>query len=134
MEQYLSHQCLERGATYIHTNAELPTVFTTFSEYYTPGQKLSEDKIQCIYCLETYECARIGSYMGLCQIAQTASVLGVPLQTIYPVRGESTLRNNFHRMFFPVNYPPTNDDEPVMIMWTGLRQGSVPNHFVSLLQ
>ena len=37
MEQYLSHQCLERGATYIHANAELLTVFATFSEYYTPG-------------------------------------------------------------------------------------------------
>ena len=37
MDKYLSDDCLERGASYIHQNAELPCVFATFSEFYTPG-------------------------------------------------------------------------------------------------
>ena len=133
MKQYLSDTCLERGASYIHQNADLPTVFSTFSEYYTPGQKLTEDAITSLYCMEIYSCACLGTYMGLWQLAQSSTVFGVPIHTIYPVRGESTIRNNFHRIFFPVEYPPTNDDEPIVIMWTGMRAGSVPVHFVPLL-
>ena len=83
--------------------------------------------------MESYSCAKPGTYMGLWQLAQASSVLGIPLHMIYPVRGESTLRNDFHRIFFPVNYQPTNDNEPIIIMWTGLRRGSVPIHFVPLL-
>ena len=30
-QKYLSDHCLERGASFIHKNADLPTVFTTFS-------------------------------------------------------------------------------------------------------
>ena len=118
-KHYLSDDCLERGAGWVHGNAEFPTVFATFSEYYTPGQRITEDAIECIYCMEIYSLSKLGSYMGLWQLAQASSVLGIPLHTIYPVRGDSTLRNDFHRMFFPVNYPPSADNEPIVIMWTG---------------
>ena len=134
MDEYLSDDCLERGASYIHGNAELPMVFATFSEFYTPGQKLTKETIQYIYCMEVYSCCRLGSYMGLWQIAQTASVLSTPVHTIYPFRGESTLTNDFHRIFFPVKYPTTEMDEnPLVIMWTGLRVGAAPIHFIPLL-
>ena len=36
---YLTDSGLDRGASYIHSNADLPTVFATFSQFYTPGQK-----------------------------------------------------------------------------------------------
>ena len=134
MNQYLSHECLERGASYIHSNAKLPEVFATFSEFYTPGQKLNEDTVQSIYCMETYSCGHLGTYMGLWQLAQASTVLRIPLHTIYPVRGHSTLRNDFHRMFFPINYPAVTDNEPIVIMWTGLTHGAVSIHFVPLLQ
>ena len=91
-KHYLSHECLERGATVIHGNADLPSVFATFSEFYTPGQKLTPETVEYIYTMEIYSCAWLGSYMGIWQLAQTASVLGVPLHTVYPVCGESTLR------------------------------------------
>ena len=118
----------------LHSNADLSTVFATFSEFYTPGQKMTQDTIKSIYCVELYSCSKLGSYMGLWQLAQASSVLGIPLHTIYPVRGESQIRNDFHRMFFPVNYPPTNDQDPVVIMWTAMQPGSVPIHFVPLLE
>ena len=84
--------------------------------------------------MELFECAKLVTYMGLWQLAQASSVLGVPIHTIYPVRGHSTLRNDFHRMFFPIHYPATNEAEPVVIMWTGMHEGSVPVHFVPLLE
>ena len=98
---YLSDTFLERGATYIHANADLPTVFATFSDFYTPGQKLTDDSISCIYSLEIHSVAKEGTYMGLWQLAQAALVLGVPVHTIYPVRGECTIHKDFNRMFFP---------------------------------
>ena len=57
MKHYISDECLERGATFIHQNADLPTVFTTFSDFYTPGQKITKEMIAAIYCLEVYSCA-----------------------------------------------------------------------------
>ena len=73
--------------------------------------------------------------MGLWQLAQAASVLNTPIHTIYPVCGESTLRNDFNRIFFPVDYSDrdTDDSNPVVIMWTDLQRGGVPIHFVPLL-
>ena len=134
-EHYISDDCLERGATCIHNNANLPTVFATFSEYYTPGQKLNEEMIRNIYSLELHGCARVGSYMGLWQLSQASSVFGVPIHTIYPNRA-GTIRNDFHRMFFPVDYPVTTceNENPIVIMWTGMKHGSVPVHFVPLLK
>ena len=38
-EKYLTDSYRERGASFVHQNADLPTVFATFSEFYTPGQK-----------------------------------------------------------------------------------------------
>ena len=73
--------------------------------------------------------------MGLWQLAQVSSVLNIPIHTIYPVHGSSTIRNDFHRMFFPVDYTISSpaDEEPLVIMWTGLHHGAVPIHFVPLL-
>ena len=71
--------------------------------------------------------------MGLWQIAQAASVIGRPIHTVYPVRGECTIRNDFHRIFFPVNYPTNGDDNPIVIMWTGVTSGGAPIHFVPLV-
>ena len=133
MDKYLSDDCLERGATYVHNNAELPLVFATFSDYYTPGQKLTKNTINYIYSMEIYSCSRLGSYMGIWQLAQSSSVLGIPIHSIYPVRGDCTVRNDFNRMFFPVEYPTTSDDQPLVIMWTGVRSGGTPVHFVPLI-
>ena len=133
MKHYISDECLERGASVVHHNANLPTVFTTFSEFYTPGQNITPDTVACIYGLEIHSIAKLGTYMGLWQLAQSASVLGIPVHTIYPVRGTSSIQNDFHRIFFPLEYPAENDQDPIVIMWTGMTQGSVPIHFVPLL-
>ena len=56
-ELYLKDDILERGATYLHENADLPTVFPTFSEFYTPGQRITPDSISAIYSLEVHSLA-----------------------------------------------------------------------------
>ena len=131
--KYLNDDCLERGASFTHGNADLPTVFTTFSDFYTPGQRITDDTILAIYCLEVHSCAKVGAYMGLWQLAQASTVLQTPVHTIYPVRGDCSIRNDMHRIFFPVEYPTLADDTPIVIMWTGIREGGVPTHFVPLL-
>ena len=68
-DKYLCDDCLERGATFLHGNADLPTVFMTFSGYYTPGQKITFDTITAIYCLEVHGLSKPNSYMGLWQLA-----------------------------------------------------------------
>ena len=70
--------------------------------------------------------------MGIWQLAQASSVFGLPLHTIYPHR-PNEVRNDLNRMFFPVDVQEI-DDEPIVIMWTGLRTGTVPIHFVPLLK
>ena len=133
-EYYLCDSCLERGASCIHGNADLPTVFATFSEFYTSCQKLTQDAVEDMYCMEMYSCSKIGSCMGIWQLAQAASVLRTPLHTIYPICGECSIRNDFHRMFFLINYPATQDDDPIVIMWTPITVGTVPIHFIPLLK
>ena len=72
---YLNTRSLECGATYLHKRASLPFVFGTYSEYYTPGQKFTENTLEYLYCVEIYNIATSGSYMGLWQLAQASSVL-----------------------------------------------------------
>ena len=115
MDKYVTDVYFEPGASYIHHNADLPRVFTSFSEFYSPGQRITPDTVACIYGLEVHSTAKLGTYMGLWQLAQSTSVLSVPVHMIYPVRGESTIRNDFHRIFFPVD-KMTKDEKPIVIM------------------
>ena len=84
IDYYLSDECLECGASYTHGNADFPTVFATFSDFYTSGQRLTKETIRYNYIMEIHSCCRIGSYMGLWQLAQAASVIRKPIHTIYP--------------------------------------------------
>ena len=132
MQSYISDDCLERGASCLHENSDLPTVSPSSTH---------QDRISLLIVSPTSmpkkcnACSRVSCYMGLWQLAQASTVLRVPVHTIYPHRGESTICNDFNRIFFPAVYPPEiHDDEPVVIMSTGLRHGAVPIHFFPLLK
>ena len=43
------------------------------------------------------------------------------------------MRHDFNRIFFPVEYNNETSDEPLIVMWTGLKKGFAPVHFVPLL-
>ena len=131
--EYVIDECLDHSAVYTHKNADLPTVYVTYSEYYQPGQKITDDTINYVRSREIHSCAHVGHYMGLWQLAQASSVLGIPIPTVYPFRGDSTIRNDFNRLFFPLVCSAEPDDEPIRIMWTAIKKGCAPIHFVPLL-
>ena len=49
---YITDTCLACGAWYQHSNANLPKVFVTYSDYYTPGQKVTSGTVDDVYSLE----------------------------------------------------------------------------------
>ena len=95
---------------------------------------MSHIMVEFLYAQEVYECSRQNGYMGLWQIAQAASVLNVPIISVYPEGGDEIFRLDFHRKFYPVERKPNDcNEEKIIIMWTGMNEGEVPNHFVPLL-
>ena len=130
---YLNPACLNRGAGLIRDQESLPVVYTKYSDYYVSGQKITTNTIDYIYTHELHECSRLNTYMGLWQFAQVANVLNTPIQSVYPEGGDSIMRYDFNRIFYPLNYKPAEDVEPIRIMWTSSQKGCPPNHFVPLL-
>ena len=129
---YLSPHALENGASHIRVEETIPATYSTYSDHYINGQKLSKINIDFIYCQEMYECSKMDSYMGLWQIAQAANVLHLAIRSVYPEGGDDQMRMDFNRIF----YPATCDEqvEYIYVMWTGPEKGYTPNHFVPLVK
>ena len=132
-DEYISARCLNRGAALIRDTESLPAIYTKYSDFYVSGQKLTEDTIEYMYCRELHECSHLHTYMGLWQLAQAATALDTPIQSIYPEGGDHLMRLDFNRMFFPINYKPESHVKPIRIMWTSIKKGCPPSHFVPLL-
>ena len=129
---YTSHEVMSRGATIFRKS--LPYLYVEYSDYYLNGQKITQNTVDYIYLRELHDCCKINSYMGLWQIAQASSVLNMPIQSVYPTGGDELVRQDFHRLFFPVNCTPENCSQMLMIMWTSVMPNCVPNHFVPLIK
>ena len=72
--------------------------------------------------------------MGLWQIVQASSALNTPIQSVYPQGTDEVMRMDFNRIFFPTEYNENTSDNLLSVMWTSVRKGLTPNHFVSLLK
>ena len=133
-DMYLSNDIMERGATIAREEESIPETYAKFTDNYISGQRLSKIMIEFLYAQELYECSRQNSYMGLWQIAQAASVVNMPIISVYPEGGDDMFRLDFHRKFYPVQtLKKVPKAECLMIMWTAIELGHVPNHFVPLL-
>ena len=132
-EKYTSEEYLSRGSSVIHEDEILPFLYVRFSDYYVNGQKITENTVDYTYCREMHDCAKENSYMGLWQLAQAANILNCPIQSVFPTGGDEIMRMDFHRMFFPLEQNKDTSSEPIIIMWTGVRKGFAPSHFVPLL-
>ena len=130
---YVTDSILSRGATLIRSDEDLPSVYAKYSDSYVNGQKITRHTIDYLYFKEMHECCKINSFMGLWQLAQAANVLKCPIQSIFPEGTDPVMRMDFHRTFLPLNYKEDSGAKPIMIMWTGHKKGSFPNHFVPLL-
>ena len=132
-KHYLSHDCLSRGATLCREGEPLPYLYVSYSDHYVNGQKITDNTVEYIYARKLHDCAKVNSYMGLWQIAIAANVLNITIQSVFPEGGDPVMRQDFNRLFFPVNSTPENTSDKLMIMWTSVRPNCVPSHFVPLL-
>ena len=110
-DKYLSDNFLLRGATFVQREESLVQIYAQYSDFYRNGQELTNSAVATLYLLEVHECTKVGAFMGLWQIAQAASVLNIPIRSIYPVGGDSIMRMDFNRWFFPCGYNGTSKDE-----------------------
>ena len=133
-KHYMSAECLNRWASLVCEDETLPEVFAKYSDNYVSGQRITDTTIDYLYLKELLDCTKISSYMGLWQLVQAASVLNVPIQSIYPQGcSDTVMRLDFHQTFFPVHYNEETSDDPIFIMWTNMQKGCEPVHFVPLL-
>ncbi|KAJ8300918.1 hypothetical protein KUTeg_022437 [Tegillarca granosa] len=78
------------------------------------------------------------TYMGMWQVLALSSVLKIPVFSIYPNKGNPSVRADLNRMVYP-RLNREEDDRVASIMWTTTRldmndQNWIPNHFVPVLK
>ena len=114
---YVSEDFLNKGATFVCPDESLPTVYVKYSDHYVNGQKITSNTVDFIYSKELHDCTKLNSYMGLWQIAQAAGALNVPIHSVYPTGGDSIMRQDFNRKFFPVDYNNHIYTQRIIIMF-----------------
>ena len=140
-ELYLDDTFLSEGTSQKETSSVSHT-YAMFSDFYTPGVQLSPGDIRSLYERETLDIIKPASYMEMWQLHALASVLGSPVQSVYPRSTESFVTRNLNRHILPRN--EMRHDQLLHIMWTSTHSKCYasgqhgnwfqPNHFVPLLQ
>ena len=132
---YLSDDFLASGT-------DLQNLVKTYISY--SGQAFSinvtEEDMKKLFQNEVMNCRCPGAYMSMWGIHGLSSVLGVPVQSVYPQYGGFNVRKDLHRVVQPricrqseIN---TSQESLPTIMWTSClgkdKPAStwVPNHFV----
>ena len=134
---YLSKQ-LDKGG-----NQKSAPAFAMFSECYN-GQSFEDKSICQIYQEEMLTILKSGTYMGAWQVASLASVLDVPVRSVYPIYAGVTVRKDLNRMFYPRAQSGTQslgkfNKEELQVLWTNTQEVDLkprewrPNHFVLLI-
>jgi hypothetical protein len=108
-----------------------------FSDEYQ-GQKLDKPTVEKILQAEIHQVLKPKEYMGLWQLMALASVLKQPITSVYPMRGNPSVRRDMHRVILPREALPLSKQAPACIMWTSARNDMnernwVPNHFCLVL-
>ena len=136
MTCYLDDHHVAKGARRTY-RLGLPSQYAQYSDSFCKdiAQKLTKIRVQELYCEEMLAISRSGAYMGIWQIFQLASVLQRPINSVYPKKGWSAIRDDFNRTVYPV--AETEDPTPLALMWKvcGFEKRKLwnPNHFVPLL-
>ena len=130
--KYLDPSFLSVGIPENKTN--LVTAYTMYSDFYKPGtlRPITENTSQYYFRKETLAITHDAAFMGIWQMFALASVLQTLICSIYPVKGNPNVRNDFHRIIM------RKSDHTVHILWTSTRQDMtnehwVPNHFVPVI-
>ena len=112
--------------------------WASFSEYYTT-ETLTSERVRQLFRKEVQAATALGSYLGVWPFQAVASVLQVPLMSVYPEYGGKTVCQDLHRQFQPRVSAATTVRQNPSIMWSRLQgkdrpaSGWLPNHFVVCL-
>ena len=131
---YMDPDFLKRGLP-PNQSGPTPVTYAQYSDYYIYGEVLTTNKASEIYDKEVNEILQEDTYSGIWQVFALASVLGCPVCSVYPRKGNPSVRADLNRRILP---RAQTSNREVYIMWTSVRTDQtsehwVPNHFVPLL-
>ena len=89
-DKYMSNTYLVKGLS-IDRAEPLPYLYVQYSDYYVNGQRITDNTVEYIYSRELHDCSKMNSYMGLWQMAQAASVINIPIKSVYPMGGDDIM-------------------------------------------
>lgn len=135
VEYYLDEENLRNGLTNNVDNDSLKNAFAMYSDEFLPGVDLTDEIIEMIFKNEIMKISQPKSFMGIWQIFGLATVLQMPILSVYPALVHDKIRRHFHRI---INPRVTATEYTAVIMWTSTRDDVskshwVPNHFVPVL-
>ena len=132
MDKYLDNQYVSLGAQNLYGKATLVKQFAIYTEEFCPNTPLD---VLDLYKKEVMEIHKLGGYCGIWQIFQTANILHVPIQSVYPFGcSDLNTRKDMNRTVYCYNDNNNNANE-IKIMWTPTQiRKQRPCHFVPLLK
>ncbi|XP_060601076.1 vertnin-like [Ruditapes philippinarum] len=133
-DYYLNNENLNKGLE-AKTANNLAKQYAMYSEYFIPGMNLDEKLIQEIFRKEVLSLTQNKSFMGIWQMFALSSVLGAPIKSVYPNKGNPKVREDLNRLILPRSAAKFKQ---IYILWTNTRDDIpavhwTPNHFVPLL-
>ena len=135
---YVDHTYLRRGEQLSDKEAlVLPKSYVMYSELYTPGDIITSSLIERTLFEEIRKVCSANEFMGIWQLFALASVLGRPLQSVYPNRGNPNVRKDLNRSILPREM---ESNTPAYILWSSNRNDEmtyahwIPNHFCPILK
>ena len=81
MVKYLDNAYVSTGAHHFYRRATLVQTFAMYTEHFNPLVPLDVVKL---YKQEVMEIRKLAGYMGIWQLFQTANILRIPIQSVYP--------------------------------------------------
>lgn len=133
-ECYLDPEYLRSGVNLSNREAaNLLPAFTMYSDEYRAGDHITPVVTQRVYREEVLNATNLGQYMGIWQIFAMASVLQALVFSVYPQKGNPSVRKHLHRLIYPRRRAT---EDTFVIMWTSTREHLrqwMPNHFVPVL-
>ena len=132
MDKYLDNQYVSIGAQNLYGRATLVKQFAMYTEEFCPNTPLD---VFDLYKKEVMEICKLSGYCGIWQIFQTANILHVPIQSVYPFGcSDLNTRKVMNRTVYCYDDNNNNANE-IKIMWTPTQiRKQRPCHFVPLLK
>ena len=132
MAKYLDNAYVSIGAHHFYRRTTLEQTFAMYTEDFNPLVPLDVVKL---YKQEVMEIRKLAGYMGIWQLFQTANILCMSIQSMYPTGFSSNdTRSDMNRVVY-CSDDVHNNATPIKIMWTPTQiKKQRPCHFVLLLQ